>query len=1712
MDCSSPSKKEGGENMRTQNKMLDMNHLLVTVAFVFFISVGIMLSAQETSAVNTGEGTNATLRLFDDGDRDMGAPGSNKTPYLEVNNLFNDTSNVYFYANYTNGTGAHMTSISGTTCSIEFGSEAGGNTGPFSMINNATLALFEYNRSFPRNGTFAWNVTCGNTVAGTANITVYDSVRIFGPGCTQLSNVGGQSFGNNTLFCSPALGEIITSQSVFIISQDKANITVDCNGSTIITKDTSFANTEGFAQASAPGFILKNCNLRHYKRGIQIGPAVGGANNTLLYNNSFFNMSESAIDVLGTSGRLFGAVIANNNFTASATGIAINATNVTSLNITNNIFMNNLSRPVLLLTSVTQNFTENNSVEVKLIAPANNTDQNEINFTFNVPTLGFVRTCDLFINGLAGGSLAGRTTVLAANDNDVNVTLNRTFFNTDQIQWQVNCTDANNNTGDGVIFNTTYRACTVPATSQWNVSSNINVTFCPGVFNLNISQNSFFIQIKETNDSIINCNNTIIIGNASGDLFRVLNDSNRAKIQHCAAENYSYIIRTPSLSSSRNMTIFNNSFTNITTTAIILDAEGFNITNNTFANVSIGVHLINKGNHTLMNNTIRGTNTTAIIIENSSSNIILNNNLSNGVVDGIRINSGTITALSVSQPNFVNLIANNTICGFGRNGIFAHDIFFSTEPVMDGLLLNNTLCNTTTGSQNGNISQLSWTIDIQVVNATNTSMSDANVNVTNLLNRTVMQNLVTPSNGVLNLANLTQFVVNNSNILVNESPTSFVGAKNNEKTNLTVLINKLRIVSLNNQVYLNLSQDNTPPNVTQISPTTANEDTNVNFTATVVDQTGIQSCSLFAGIGSLITNRGVMTYSLGNGVVNRTLLLGDPGTYTIYANCTDNGGNIGFNLTTVSINDTTTPNVSIISPLANNFTPINSVVNISANVTDLFSNVDVVLANITYPNNTTKEQLVLSNVSSIYNFSFSNTSTEGHYNITFIANDTAGNLNTTEKTNFTVDSTGPAIININPVSNTTGIRNGSVVNVSVNVTDLFLNVDVVLANITYPNNTTKEQVQLAKTGNVYNFSFANTTMHGFYNITFIANDTAGNRNTTERTNFTSDDANPLVSEVSPTSGTAGLFTFTATVTDTIGVNMCSLFVGVAGSSTTNQGTMVYSSSTNLSTGTATLDTAGAYTAYANCTDTSGNIGFNATSVSVSAVSGGGGEDDGDDGGGASGGAAPAAEEAAETEEPAAEEVAAEQAAETAAETEKAVGGNEEEEAAEEIEEETAIVAEAGGVEITSIVANGIVVYEDGQQIDTVTIKDEDVLVLEITVTNPEEGVAKNLEILLKNLPESIDIEDITPKIIEALEEGETQKIRIELESGDVEETFSLGIEIRGMTAYASVSIGTVLEEGKGKLYYTRQKIIEETREVLIRTYKILFLLFLVPILLLLRATTIVDENALRRMIDDKKVTNYWRIYVPEQSYLKYNMFQNLKPIPLEEDDVTKANDLVREKKISYALATMIIHANKKLIPRIFTLEQVPDEIRHKYPRIYFTSPLRDYREEQLQRYIEMQKKKGYKNSEIREALVAAKWNTVVIKKYINPEEDLNEYIIAQQKQGKSLGELRKELLEVKWNKTIVDKYIPREAVLKEYIEVQRKAGKSNEQLRKELAKVGWEKELTYKYLNPENDVKSYIVSQRHKGSSNEQIKQMLIKGKWKKEIVEKIFKEMSEKK
>jgi len=115
--------------------------------------------------------------------------------------------------------------------------------------------------------------------------------------------------------------------------------------------------------------------------------------------------------------------------------------------------------------------------------------------------------------------------------------------------------------------------------------------------------------------------------------------------------------------------------------------------------------------------------------------------------------------------------------------------------------------------------------------------------------------------------------------------------------------------------------------------------------------------------------------------------------------------NATIEYTLITETDTTPPSVLNITPLAGTNFSKNSIVQITANVTDNTA-VDKVYANITKPDlSITWLELQDDDLDEIYNNSIT-ANQEGWYYITIIANDTSGNINNTEKTNFDPASLG----------------------------------------------------------------------------------------------------------------------------------------------------------------------------------------------------------------------------------------------------------------------------------------------------------------------------------------------------------------------------------------------------------------------------------------------------------------------------------------------------------------------------------------------------------------------------------------------------------------------------------------------------------------------------------------------------------------------------------
>jgi len=353
-------------------------------------------------------------------------------------------------------------------------------------------------------------------------------------------------------------------------------------------------------------------------------------------------------------------------------------------------------------------------------------------------------------------------------------------------------------------------------------------------------------------------------------------------------------------------------------------------------------------------------------------------------------------------------------------------------------------------------------------------------------------------------------------------------------------------------------------------PASINLSNSVQCNSTVTDDLSVHTVSANLSMPNGTTE--LQTIQNTGSTYNFTFLRTNlPGTYTIYWRANDTSNNINDSTSnTFTINDIIKPNVTNLAPAVRQIYNISNSFEIGANVTDDVS-VHTVYANITCPNTTIK-QLTLSNGSS-YIYRFNNTFTApaalGNYNITFYANDTSGNINASEISNFTVqDVVKPNVTNLSPTARQ--IYNiSSSIEIGANVTD-DLAVHTVYANITCPNTTIKQLTLSNSSSYVYRFnnSFIAPAALGNYNITFYANDTSGNINASEQTNFTVQDRiNPSVVITVPapasTFSQAASVTITTTVTDDLSVSTVYANITVSNGSYKNvtlasQGSNVYS--------------------------------------------------------------------------------------------------------------------------------------------------------------------------------------------------------------------------------------------------------------------------------------------------------------------------------------------------------------------------------------------------------------------------------------------------------------------------------------------------------------------------------------------------------------------------
>ncbi len=391
---------------------------------------------------------------------------------------------------------------------------------------------------------------------------------------------------------------------------------------------------------------------------------------------------------------------------------------------------------------------------------------------------------------------------------------------------------------------------------------------------------------------------------------------------------------------------------------------------------------------------------------------------------------------------------------------------------------------------------------------------------------------------------------------------------------------------------------NPPPNVTSINPQTINFAINstISINSTVIDNINVSTVLANITLPDNTIQQITLTDHNSDNIYNSTFTnTSQRGYYIIkiIANDTSYRNNINSTETVnFSVGDVFSPNITILTPSADQIFNLSSNITIQVNATD-DTNISYVLANITYPNSTV-EQYNMSFTGTIYELNFTNTNILGTHTITIIANDTAGNTNSTETLNFILgDGTNPVVQDITPSEGTNYSLNDEI-NITANITDN-INISTVLVNITLPNSTVQQLIMTdPENDSIFNVTFTNTANKGHYNITIIANDTANNINSSEITYFIAGDIiSPTTTLNSPinnlnTSDTTIIFNFTSTDETSSTLN-CSLILDSVKNQTN---TSVHNST--LTTFTITNLPNGEHNWSINCTDSAGNSNITET--------------------------------------------------------------------------------------------------------------------------------------------------------------------------------------------------------------------------------------------------------------------------------------------------------------------------------------------------------------------------------------------------------------------------------------------------------------------------------------------------------------------------------------
>ncbi len=288
--------------------------------------------------------------------------------------------------------------------------------------------------------------------------------------------------------------------------------------------------------------------------------------------------------------------------------------------------------------------------------------------------------------------------------------------------------------------------------------------------------------------------------------------------------------------------------------------------------------------------------------------------------------------------------------------------------------------------------------------------------------------------------------------------------------------------------------------------TAANNGTIIIFNASISDNNGIRNASVDASqINSSLGNV-ALSYSNGFWSNSSVIVAASDGTYRLNITAYDDAGNMNNTAQVIVIVDNTPPLVSINpvtyprgSAAKNNS---NMMFNISASdpeASDTSSGLKNASLNVYIMNNT--GLVTFTNQSGFWNSSatFDKFIPDGNYSLNVTFSDFAGNMNSSQKVNISIDNTPPSVTGVS-VSSSVLNRTGST-NITANIPSPDIDPDEVFVEVEYPNGSLINYNMSTGGSGLFYYNFTDTVQYGRFRATVSANDTTGNNNKTEKTQF-----------------------------------------------------------------------------------------------------------------------------------------------------------------------------------------------------------------------------------------------------------------------------------------------------------------------------------------------------------------------------------------------------------------------------------------------------------------------------------------------------------------------------------------------------------------------------------------------------------------------------------